>query len=241
MAPGPVCGAAGPLRLLARAPGGPALPPPPAAGAAVFFRCPTETALRRFLESDTVERALGAALGSTLEAAATLAFESAAPRELEALFRRGADWAEGWELVAALALTDPAAYAAAGGAAEPAQLRADAEEFLALTRRLAEGSAHGAVAAGGGRALALEAHGPPAAAGQPPAGAADAAGNAADEVLPQIDYVLTARFGTHEQLDAFAACPAVAALLAGDACAPLRAVWAAAMEVAPACDAAAGP
>jgi hypothetical protein len=53
--------------------------------------------------------------------------------------------------------------------------------------------------------------------------------------------VLTARFGTRAQLDAFAACPAVAALLAGDARAPLRAAWAAAMEVAPARDAAAGP
>jgi hypothetical protein len=121
-------------------------------------------------------------------------------------------------------------------------LRADAEDFLALARRLAESAAFGAVAAGGGRALALEARGPPAAPGQPPAGAADAGGDAADAAaLPQIDNVLTARFGSRAQLDAFAACPAVAALLEGDARAPLRAAWAAAMEVAPARDATAGP
>ena len=73
------------------------------------------------------------------------------------------------------------------------------------------------------------------------AGADDAAGGADAAFLPHIDYVLTARFGSRAQLDAFAACPAVAALLEGDARAPLRAAWAAAMEVAPARDATAAP
>jgi hypothetical protein len=248
VAPGPVCGSAGPLLPLA-APGV-AVPPPPPFSHAVLFRYASRPSLDAFVSNLKVRGMLGmtaakvaegepqrgvspgalesrparaAALGLISTNAvcyagiSTLCFEGAVPSELEAIFRRGGEWDAGRELVVALR--------AAPGAAP-----GDGAEFLQLTQQLATSSAFGAVQASSGACFSLVHH-----AGGGDDGAAAAAAAAAGEMaMAQPDVLLLARFQGQAELEEFLQCPPVAAMLEGDERAPLHALWAAALEVAPA-------
>lgn len=212
-AAGPICACAGPLSPLPGATGA-ALAPP--FTHAVLFRYGQEPLMRAFLANERVREMLERGAAGAAAAAATLCFTSGVPNELEAIFRRGSEWDEGVEAVLALSLN----------AGVPAE---DAAEFLSLTQQLASSSAFGAVQAASGRASDLLRH----------FDSGDGDGDGNGGACP--DFVLLVRFEGKEQLAAFVACPPVAAVLEGDERAPLAAVWAAALEVAPAANSRSSP
>ena len=133
-------------------------------------------------------------------------FQTSVPNELEAIFRRGSGWDDGVELVLALAV-------------QPGASSEDVREFLDLTQQLATSSAFGAVQAAAGPGVGTRSHG----------GTGDAA-----DALPLPEFVMLVRFESKEQADEFARCPPMAAVLQGDARSPLRALWAAGLEIVPA-------
>ena len=149
--------------------------------------------------------------GSTstiVEDVSTICFQTSVPNELEAIFRRGGEWDEGFEFVGALSL-------------QPGSNESDALEFLDLTQQLATSSAFGAVQAAAGPCKQVLRHG----------GVLD---DSQKIVLEQPDFMVLVRFQAKEQLDAFVQCPPVAAVLEGDERSPLKAVWAGVLVVAPA-------
>lgn len=147
---------------------------------------------------------------SIIAGVVTLQFSVFVPNELEAIFQRGGEWAAGYEFMAGLAEVG-------GNSTE------DVLEFLNLTQQLASSSAFGAVQSCAGRCTDVT---------------MDMSSRAATEATPPTftrpEYMLTTRFETKEQLDAFVACPPLTALLQGDERAPLRALWATALQIAPA-------
>lgn len=171
---------------------------------AVLFRYGQEKLLQTFLDNPRIAAILETTAGTAAEGVATLCFTTAVPNELEAIFRRGSEWDEGFELVAALDL-------------QPGSDEADASEFLDLTQQLATSSAFGAVQAAAGRFNSVRKH----------------LGEESNETLNP-DFMIHVRFETKEQLEAFVQCPPVAAILEGDERAPLKAAWAMALAVAPA-------
>ena len=134
---------------------------------------------------------------------ATFSFSSLIPNELEAIFRRGSEWDEGFEMISALKL-------------QPGSKEEDAMEFLDLTQQLATSSVYGAVQAGAGKCSSVVTH-----------------TQSSTSSLETPDYILMVRFQTKEQLAAFVQCPAVAAVLEGDERSPLKAVWAGSLNITP--------
>lgn len=140
---------------------------------------------------------------------ATLSFSSLIPNELEAIFRRGSEWDEGYEMIVALKV-------------QPGSKEDDAIEFLDLTQQLATSSAYGAVQAGAGKCSSFVPH-----------GSAESTRSSVsfEEITP--DYIMSVRFQTKEQLLAFVKCPAIAAVLEGDERSPIKAVWAGSLVITP--------
>jgi hypothetical protein len=136
---------------------------------------------------------------------ATVSFSSLIPSELEAIFRRGSEWDEGYEMAVALKL-------------QPGSNEEDAVEFLDLTQQLATSSAFGAVQSGAGKCSSVVEHG-------------SESSESSNSTIP--DYMMLVRFQTKEQLTAFIQCPAVAAVLEGDERSPIKALWAGSLVITP--------
>ncbi|KAL4427166.1 hypothetical protein ABPG77_001170 [Micractinium sp. CCAP 211/92] len=215
LAAGPICGSAGPLtgyRAGAGAgqAGGAAAAAPPASHA-VLFRYANEAALTRFEAQPRVQLMLSGTGAPAGTGVTTINFRGSVPNELEAIFRRGPEWAAGAELAVALALQ--------GGSSE-----GDASEFLVLTQQLAVSSAFGAVQCSYGPCLSVQRGGGAVGGAQAGQEEPQAAQQLPDQ---QPDMMLLVRFQEEAQLQAFLDCPPVAALLEGDDRIPLRALWSA--------------
>jgi len=153
-----------------------------------------------------------------------MAFEGCIAKEIEGMFRRGGEYAEGTELL--LLFVTPGsssgggggggAAAAGGGAVESSTAAHQAHSFLARLASLAESAAAGALQASAGQAVSCSRGG---GAGEPPG------------QLPS--HVLMARFPLRAQADAFLNTPPCVAAAAGDARLPLHAVAAFALQVEP--------
>ncbi|KAL4542941.1 hypothetical protein Ndes2526B_g03625 [Nannochloris sp. 'desiccata'] len=204
-AAGPICGSAGPFTPLATAPTSIA----PAFTHAVLFRYGEQRLLESFMSNPRIKDMLDTSAPKTARTVVTLSFSSIIPNELEAIFRRGSEWDEGYEMVVALKL-------------HPGSSEEDAMEFLNLTQQLATSSAYGAVQAGAGKCASLVTH-----------GSADSSSSTdpSTEIAP--DYMLLVRFQTKEQLLAFVQCPAVGAALEGDERSPIKALWAGSLVITP--------
>ncbi|KAL4459186.1 hypothetical protein ABPG75_014051 [Micractinium tetrahymenae] len=236
LAAGPICGSAGRLVRFhstgsadqAGAGAEAGAEAQPAVSHAVLFRYANETALTRFEAQPRVQLMLsgtGAPAGTGIT---TINFRGSVPNELEAIFRRGPEWAAGAELVVALALQ--------GGSGE-----GDASEFLALTQQLAVSSAFGAVQCSYGPCLSVQHSGGAAAGGSDEGPGGEAAAQQAQQQAQQAqqlpaqqpDMVLLVRFQEEAQLQAFLDCPPIAALVEGDERIPLRALWSATLLTEP--------
>lgn len=102
MAAGPICGTAGPLSQFRCAAGTGASCRP--FSHAVLFRYANPANRERFEGQPRVQLMLGGTGAPPGTQVSTLNFQGRVPSELEAIFRRGGEWAEGVELVLALAL-----------------------------------------------------------------------------------------------------------------------------------------
>lgn len=130
-----------------------------------------------------------------------VALEGSIARELEGMFRRGGEYAEGSELLLLLAPPPGSATgAAAGGEAE-----GGAADFASRLAALAESAAGGALQASCGGTLPLP------------------GGSSGTDPRAHATHALLARFPTGAQADAFWATPPCAAAAAGDPRLPLHA------------------
>jgi hypothetical protein len=168
--------------------------------------------MESFMANPRIKDMLDTTATKTATTVATYSFSSLIPNELEAIFRRGSEWEEGYEMITALNL-------------QPGSNEPDALEFLDLTQQLATSSAFGAVQAGAGKCSSLVVH------------SAEMNEKNSDksciESATTPDYIMLVRFQTKQQLAAFIQCPAVAAVLEGDERSPLKALWAGALEITP--------
>jgi hypothetical protein len=170
---------------------------------AIRFRFGNLQNVDRFLCSDKT-RDMVRTLSVAAAASSTITYTASIPNELESIFQRGAEWDEGFELLVGL-------QKQTNGSDD------DVAEFLELTCQLASSSAFGAVQAAVGKVSSLIEH----------------SGDAERDILQLLEFVMLVRFQAADQLQAFVECPPVAAIFEKDERAPVRAIWAGVLELAP--------
>ncbi|KAI8465564.1 MAG: hypothetical protein J3K34DRAFT_525227 [Monoraphidium minutum] len=148
-----------------------------------------------------------------------VAFEGRVASQLEALFRRGDEFAEGADVLLLLRPGAPGAAAQAG-------------EFVSRLAALAETAGFGAVQASGGEAVPCGSGGDGSSGGGGGGDAPDSAGVGA-AAWGGVSHALLARFPSCAAAAAFLASPPVAAAAAADARLPLHLAAALEVEVAP--------
>ncbi|KAI8114587.1 hypothetical protein M9434_002708 [Picochlorum sp. BPE23] len=216
MVRGPVCGSAGPV-ITGLVPSGTQSPKATSLeqfNNCILFRYASEKSMQDFLNHLKTKYMLDdVAKEKTSAGVATVTFMTSIPNELESIFRRGAEWEEGYELILGLDRS-------ADGSTD------DVEEFLRLTEGLASSSAFGAVQAAHGPVLSVINH-----TLQPEK--EEEEGISCDDQF-RCDTIFISRFPQDSSaVESFLQSPPMQAVIQADARSPVSLAWGLIMEVSP--------
>lgn len=216
MVRGPVCGSAGPV-ITGLVPSGSESHKATSLeqfNNCILFRYASEKAMQDFLNHLKTKYMLDdVAKEKTSAGVATVTFKTSIPNELESIFRRGAEWEEGYELILGL-----------DQSADGSTDKDDVEEFLRLTEGLASSSAYGAVQAAHGPVLNVINH-----TLQPEEDKGDSCDNQF-----RCETIFIARFPQDSStVESFLQSPPMQAVIQGDARSPVSLAWGLIMEVSP--------
>ena len=214
MVRGPVCGSAGPVitGLVSAGTGSHQATSLEQFNNCILFRYASEKTMQDFLSHLKTKYMLDeVAKEKTSVGVVTVTFKTHVPNELESIFRRGAEWEEGYELILGLDRSTD------GSTDE------DIEEFLQLTEGLASSSAFGAVQAAHGPVLDVINH-----------------TLQSEDILHTYDdqfkceKIFIARFPQDSStVESFLQSPPMQAVIQGDTRSPVSLAWGIIMEVSP--------
>ncbi|WPT11243.1 hypothetical protein PSENEW3n2_00000682 [Picochlorum sp. SENEW3] len=215
MVRGPVCGSAGPV-ITGLVPSGTQSHKATSLeqfNNCILFRYASEKSMQDFLNHLKTKYMLDdVAKEKTSAGVATVTFMTSIPNELESIFRRGAEWEEGYELILGLDRS-------ADGSTD------DVEEFLRLTEGLASSSAFGAVQAAHGPVLSVINH-----TLQPEK---EKECISCDDQF-RCDTIFIARFPQDSSaVESFLQSPPMQAVIQADTRSPVSLAWGLIMEVSP--------
>ena len=211
MVRGPICGSAGPIlsTLLPESVAELKSNTIPLVSHCLHFRYGSEQNLQSFISHMKTKLMLKEKSEELTDIGiVTCTYSCQIPNELEAIFRRGSEWDEGFEVFLGVSRSQ--------GTREE-----DVHEFLELYRQLACSSAFGAVQCAYGPVVQVMHHG--------------SKQTEQADIIQHIacDIILLARFGTKEQMESFLQSPPSQAVLQRDQRSPVHAEWGIVMEISP--------
>lgn len=208
MVRGPICASAGPVvtSIVPNIDGGSGIPMEKM-NHCIQFRYSNRETMEKFLDDFRAKNMIRDISEKMTDVGfVTCTFSTKVMNELESIFRRGAEWDEGFELFLGMKK------------AQDCVENSDVEEFLTLTQELASSSAFGAVQCVSGPVIDIKAH----------EEKAQAIAKSLD-----CDLILMARFGSDQQVEGFLQSPALQAVLQRDERSPVHAHWGFVMEISP--------
>jgi len=208
MVRGPICASAGPVvtSIVPNIDGGSGIPMEKM-NHCIQFRYSNRETMEKFLDDFKAKNMMRDISEKMTDVGfVTCTFSTKVRNELESIFRRGAEWDEGFELFLGMKK------------AENCVKDSDVDEFLSLTQELASSSAFGAVQCVSGPVIDIKPH-------------EEKAQSIAKSL--DCDLILMARFGSDQQVEGFLQSPALQAVLQRDERSPVHAHWGFVMEISP--------
>lgn len=206
MVRGPICGSAGPV-LIAIVPGGKGEEDAVKGyNNCILFRYASDTAMDQFMSHGKTKYMLDEiSREKTTRGVVSLTFSAKIPNELEAIFRRGDEWEQGYELFLGL---------------QDAERHPDADEFLDLLCQLALSSAHGAVQASHGPVTGIINH--------------TLHDEQEQAHVFECDTICSIRFvGDDSVIESFLHSPPMQAIITGDKRSPVTLSWGVVQHIVP--------